>query len=419
MRSRALLPRRITALRHTREAKVVVLQRGRERMSDKDVVDALLIKVNADLKNPNVHRIENAVLKEGPQAWKVASLLYLGPPGTAEVKQTTLQCRTYPRKKIPEAGYDFLAPTFKWSCDDGEIDRLKHFLNAQLGEPGTYEVVPTESATGALLQALVEGNVDSAAVIEVVRGLAGNAAIVEALSGTPVASLLAAAVELYRHREVHEELRRLIGDEATTEPNLQDILEREWWLFGGRYVRRLDRRQFTAFDQVDFVLERTDGAAHIIEIKKANVPASVVHYRRHLSVGKEVNLAVNQAMNYVRQFDRFEATLREDFGIDCRRVHATVVIGHPDHNGVDDVSAEQFHQTYRSYNSHLARVEVISYAELLATAENDIASLVQRVERGGEDPAPPDDPPPPDEPPPDDDEWRYARPVAPGDDVPF
>lgn len=384
-------------------------------MSDEEIEEALLIRVRAETANPNIRKARDVVVRRGPKAWKVASLLDFGPPGTEEVSKRTLTCRTFQRKTIPEAGYDFGQPTQSWFCDDEEIDRLQAFLDAELGPPGDYALVDRASQAGALVDAIGAGRVDPEGLLDVLGALLDNAAILDALKGSSVASLLASAVEVHRHREVIDELAELIVTEGTTEPDLQRLLEREWWLFGGRYVKRLDRRQFSALDQLDFALIRADGGAHIIELKRADVDKVVVRHRNHLAVGPEVNLAVNQAMNYLTEFDRQEDYLTRTFGIDCRRVHATVVIGHPDHNSIEGISSDAFHQTIRTYNSHLARVEVVSYADLIAAARNDVESLAARVEgaEASDEPPPPDEPPSEgwDQPPP------WEAPAA--DDVPF
>jgi hypothetical protein len=78
-------------------------------------------------------------------------------------------------------------------------------------------------------------------------------------------------------------------------------------------------------------------------------------------------------MNYLRTLDENGAALattyRNEFGVDydMRRAFATVVIGHPVH--VIGANAHVIDQTLRSYNAHLSRVEVITYATLLDTAE--------------------------------------------------
>lgn len=151
----------------------------------------------------------------------------------------------------------------------------------------------------------------------------GNHELLEALKGSDVAALLTSAVEVHRHRTVIQELENLVETRGATEPQLQHLLDTEWWLFGGRYVGKLDRRQFNALGEVDFVLVRADGGVHIVELKRADVERVVIHHRNHYAVGPDVNLAVNQAMNYLSEFDRQEDYLARTFDMDCRRVHAT------------------------------------------------------------------------------------------------
>jgi hypothetical protein len=87
-------------------------------------------------------------------------------------------------------------------------------------------------------------------------------------------------------------------------------------------------------------------------------------------------------MNYLRTLDEDGAGLttkyRNEFGeeYDMRRVLATVVIGHP--GFVSDASEQQVHQTIRSYNSHLARVQVMTYKEL-HDAANRALSFDERI----------------------------------------
>jgi hypothetical protein len=90
-------------------------------------------------------------------------------------------------------------------------------------------------------------------------------------------------------------------------------------------------------------------------------------------VGGAVHEATSQAMNYLRTLDEngaaLETTYRKEFGVDydMRRAFATVVIGNPVH--VAGVDSRVINQTLRSYNAHLSRVEVMTYATLLDTAE--------------------------------------------------
>jgi len=154
-------------------------------------------------------------------------------------------------------------------------------------------------------------------------------------------------------------------------------MEDAHWLFGGRYVGVADRRNLAPLDQHDIPLLGADGTLHIVELKGPNIPRLVRRYRNHYIVGTEVHEATSQAINYLRTLDETGAVLtttyRNEYGIeyDMRRIFATVVIGHPAHAvGADARTVEQ---TLRSYNSHLSRVEVITYATLLDAADRALA----------------------------------------------
>jgi hypothetical protein len=83
---------------------------------------------------------------------------------------------------------------------------------------------------------------------------------------------------------------------------------------------------------------------------------------------------VAQAMNYLRSLDELGAGLSKTYEnelgqkYDMRRVFATVVIGHPKHaNKTDNPTVVA--QTLRSYNAHLSRIEVVTYDQLVDSAE--------------------------------------------------
>ena len=192
--------------------------------------------------------------------------------------------------------------------------------------------------------------------------------------------LLGMAFNLRRQREVTEQFERLVLDPTSAESQLQAVLEDNWWLLGGNYVARVDRRQLTLLDQFDIPLLRADGVLHVIELKKANVRGAVRRHRQHCIVGPEVNAAVGQAANYLRSVDEQRHLITSEHGVECRRAFASVIIGHPGHNHQSDVTAVEFREAVRTYNSHLSRIEVLTYEDLIVTARNTIRSLEAQVE---------------------------------------
>ncbi|MGW6207507.1 Shedu anti-phage system protein SduA domain-containing protein [Streptomyces sp. NPDC055089] len=197
------------------------------------------------------------------------------------------------------------------------------------------------------------------------------------------------AAVVQRRRQIVAQLQQLVARPGTTETDLQRALGVKHWLFGGRYVGIIPRRKFTFLDEYDIPLLCADGSLHIVEIKGPCIERLIVKHRGHLIVGKEVHEAVGQTVNYLRALDdqrtALQTELSEELGmeVDLRRVRSTVVIGHPAHvrvAGVGLPSRLQIDQTIRAYNSHLSRIEVLTYSDLLDSAEQALRFEGEKVD---------------------------------------
>jgi hypothetical protein len=232
--------------------------------------------------------------------------------------------------------------------------------------------VDTASPQAALIDLVSSGGVDVHTLVDALFGGGEGGELVHALSQSARGLAAAETAVLQQRRALIAQLRAMAEDPATTETDMQRVMGDSYWLFGGRYVG-IARRNLVPLDQHDVPLVTADGTLHIVELKGPHVPHLVRPHRNHRIVGKEVHEAMSQAVNYLANLDSHGASLttmyRDTFGLeyDMHRVFATVVIGHPEH--VDGASARQVEQTLRTYNSHLSRVEVITWAMLLDAAE--------------------------------------------------
>ncbi|WP_170293644.1 MULTISPECIES: Shedu anti-phage system protein SduA domain-containing protein [Nocardiopsis] len=152
------------------------------------------------------------------------------------------------------------------------------------------------------------------------------------------------------------------------EADLQRAREKNPWILGGRFVDLATRRLLAPGTEIDLPLLRPDGVLHAIEIKRANTKV-VAHQRGRLIPSAEVHRAVEQVMDYFVSLDERREETRKTWRIDVRRCQATVVIGHPRRTEEDP---RAFHGALRVYNSHLSRIEVITYQELIDTAEHAV-----------------------------------------------
>ncbi|WP_147472681.1 Shedu immune nuclease family protein [Streptomyces triticirhizae] len=71
--------------------------------------------------------------------------------------------------------------------------------------------------------------------------------------------------------------------------------------------------------------------------------------------------------------------IREEFGIETRRASATVLIGHPAPH--PEVSETEISDTFRRLNSHVNRVEVVTYKELIDNAARAMNGPTRRAPR--------------------------------------
>jgi hypothetical protein len=234
-----------------------------------------------------------------------------------------------------------------------------HRMFPEPGRPGHYQVPRgrTEVAHrfGELLDrritVVAEEGTDGA---EEIGELARNADLHTIFDG----------IEVQRRRDALALLNSTALNPHAVEADLQRALGKNPWIFGGRFVDLATRRLFAPGTEIDLPLLRPDGVLHVVEIKRANTKV-VTHQRGRLIPSAEVHRAVEQVMNYFVSLDERREEVWKKWGIDVRRCQATVVIGHSRHTKEDPRAV---HEALRVYNSHLSRIEVITYQELIATA---------------------------------------------------
>ncbi|MEU5326168.1 Shedu anti-phage system protein SduA domain-containing protein [Streptomyces parvus] len=186
------------------------------------------------------------------------------------------------------------------------------------------------------------------------------------------AGMLAQVLELKARRAGLESLRAAVDQPDSSESALHACLKNQEWIFGGAYVAELARRQYTPDTILDIPLLRGDGSLHVVELKRANVEKLVIRPSGHLMLGAPAHHAVSQAQNYLRTMDESRQTILARYGIDTRRASATVVIGHSQYVG-GSITPQEVAETLRTYNTHMARIEVITYETLLESAARMLA----------------------------------------------
>jgi hypothetical protein len=264
-------------------------------------------------------------------------------------------------------GYDFDNPTARFTLKDDEIDVLRSFLNDKFTEDGYYVRADSAEMASEVKRQLSEFSPEK--VAEVLQAVSDKLDLVRAIESTGHANFLADHLTAERKRQAIADLEAAVRDPNSVEQRFQAIIETHPWLFGGQYVATRPERMIVLGDQFDVPLVTADGSIHVVELKRANIPNLAKTYRNHLMVGQPVHEAVSQSANYLRSADENVPGIDYNFGIDARRVSATVVIGHIDYN-TEEMTEKAFYQTLRTYNGHLSRIEVMTYDQLISSALN-------------------------------------------------
>ncbi|GAA2330145.1 hypothetical protein GCM10009854_01170 [Saccharopolyspora halophila] len=245
------------------------------------------------------------------------------------------------------------------------------FLEAPADRPGRYRILRGSAETAAWLERVLRDRIDVEDPVEAARRIVTSPEAIKVLVADEDGRTLLKATELKQRSDRLSQLRNIAADPSATEHDLQHALEAQPWIFGGRFVGAAARRRMVPGDEVDIPLLRADGALHIVELKRAmGVPALVKWHRNALVPTADVHDAVAQAINYLVRLDENRHRLREEFSIETRRASAVVLIGHPAKH--PQVPEEAINEALRTLNTHVNRVEVLTYKELLDNAERSL-----------------------------------------------
>lgn len=175
--------------------------------------------------------------------------------------------------------------------------------------------------------------------------------------------LAAALLNLARYSEAIAELESLIVGNAL-EHEFQKLLEANSWMFGGEYSAREERRQYTRDENADFMMRRTvDDYLELLEIKRPitqtlfNLDTS---HRSHYP-SSDLSKVVGQVIGYLDIIDADRYRIQQVDGVNINKLRSKIIIGR-DHD-------EAQVNALRMYNSHLHRIEVLTFDQLVRTAK--------------------------------------------------
>ena len=343
-----------------------------------NTIDDVKIRIQESYKNPNVRRVTQAVLKEGPRAFKIASLMEIINPKTKEFHHYSLKIDHIDKTK---AGW-FYKPERSVRLEGKEPDEIENlfkFLAAAYTEEfgkASGEMHLISSDDYAKLENLVEviPNIADTDKIHLVGTLisqldensSSTTSFIKAFeeNSSDTIQHIATASRLIEYSESLEKLRELVGNPKTVEREFQKHLEINPWMFGSEYSELLPRKTWTRDDRLDYMLRKTvDDYLEIVEIKTAFEDALFLKDSSHDSYypSSKLSPVIGQVTRYIEEVERNRASILVTDDVDTLKIRARVIVGR-------DGSTE--HQAaLRNFNAHLYRIEIITYDQLIKIAE--------------------------------------------------
>ncbi|NEB39902.1 Shedu anti-phage system protein SduA domain-containing protein [Streptomyces sp. SID14515] len=249
------------------------------------------------------------------------------------------------------------------------IGRDARYMQQSQERKGRYQILRGSAEVAAWFEQVFTQRVDVEDPEKAARRIVMSPESLEILAADREGQLLIEAAKVQRRRRGIRVLRDVAEDSRASESDLQRALDGQHWIFGGQFVGQAVQRRLVPGDEVDIPLIRGDGALHIVELKRSmSLHGPLVKKHRGCWVPTaEVHDAVSQAVNYLVGLDEHRIRIRKELNIETRRASAVVLIGHPALQ--PDVPEEQINEALRTLNTHMSRVEVVTYKELIDNAE--------------------------------------------------
>ena len=340
-------------------------------------LDDVIVRIHETYKNPNVGKIHQAILKDGPRTFRFATLLEIIDPKTGDLHHYSLKIDSVDRLKN---GW-FSKPTKSVRLEGNNPDEIEHLyrflsvlnkgeLTDKTGELhiiGSDEYKKLENLLNAL------PNLASSDKIELIKAILpqidGSSSYAQEFisafkdSDPETIKNISIASRFVEYKKAYERLVSLIDNENATEQSLQNHLGENPWFFGSEYSELLDRRTWTRDDSLDFMLRRTvDNFLEIIEIKTPFRESLMRHDNSHDSYYPSARLStvLGQVMRYIEEVDRARDSILGKDQYDTLKIRARIIIGRD--------ADEHQQNALRNLNSHLHRIEVLTFDQLLRIA---------------------------------------------------
>jgi hypothetical protein len=341
-------------------------------------------------RHPNLGTLQAVELREGPRSRREARYTVIRSSHTGAVKHDAVTIKSFKRREGEWREDLAHSITLSSEGDIDEIQRLVDFVTAARSGGGSEQsadyLVVTTPAGGvdpvAIQRALrtlsASGRVDVLA--DVLEGVIGDPEMLRALARraqqTPDSfTEAAAALNLATFHQAIRKLKSLVAKQDVLESEFHVLLQANPWMFGSEYSELLERRRWTRDEQHDFMLRRTtDGYLEVIEIKTPLNGAPLFQLdKSHNSyyASSVLSKVIGQVEKYIEELDASRNAIVASDGEDTAKIRAKIVIGRTG-------DAEQV-KALRRFNSHLHRIEIITFDQLVRIAQKVTSYLWQAL----------------------------------------
>lgn len=359
-------------------------------------IEDIKVKIQQTSGNPNIGKTHQVTLKDGPRAFRIATIFEIINPTTNKLHHLSLQLDSFDKTKKAWR----VKPDKNIRLDGKQPNGIKilaDFLRGALSEhypdsAGDLRIIPADQytllenlaallpklpgprkleLTKQMLQSLEETDID----IE---------EFIDAFSNTTPEAVknIGVAAKFVQYTAAFNELESLIQVADPSETKYQNHLQKHPWMFGSEYSELLDRRKWTRDDNLDFMLRRTvDNYLEIVEIKTPAAMPLFNYDKSHDSfyASAKLSLAMGQVKRYIEEVERNSDAIIAKDRIDPLKIRARIIIG------VDGEGDQQ--AALRTLNSHLHRVEIVTFDQLLRVAKRTLDIFQSQFAEGKTEPA--------------------------------
>lgn len=358
-------------------------------------LEEIKIKIRQTSKNPNIGKTHQVTLKNGPRTFRIATIFEIVNPNNQELHHLSLQIDSFDKTKLAWRAKPDKKIIIKGK-NPNEIKILSDFLSAALSEhypdsTGEFRVVTSDQyklienlagllpklpgpqkleLTKQLLLTLESSDIEAEEFIDAFQNTTSE-----------VVKNIEVAAKYVQYKAAFTEMERLVRDSDLSESKYQNHLQQNPWIFGSEYSEILDRRTWARDDHLDFMLRRTvDNYLEIIEIKTPATMPLFNYDKSHDSYYASAKLSqvMGQVYLYIEEVERNRDLIIAKDRFDPLKIRARIIIG------TDGDEVQQ--AALRTMNSHLHRVEILTFDQLLRIAQRTLEIFESQISGAKEEP---------------------------------